>query len=93
MIHRLKRRAGALIRQALVKLLPGMGEQIMQLATYYPHAHTAYSVPAYPDQVLQVDDEPLPIPPISILGGLLHIRYNLGAEREGRHRDDAPHLA
>ena len=36
MIHRLKRRAGSLVRQTLVKLLPGMGEQIMQLATYYP---------------------------------------------------------
>jgi hypothetical protein len=63
MINRLKRRGGSLVRQTLVRLLPGMGEQIMQLAAYYPHAQTAYSVPVYRDQVLQVDDEPLPVPP------------------------------
>jgi SAM-dependent methyltransferase len=40
-----------------------MGEQIMQLATYYPHAQTTYSVPVYRDQVLRSDAEPLPIPP------------------------------
>jgi SAM-dependent methyltransferase len=63
MINRLKRRVGSLVRQTLVRLLPGMGEQIMQLATYYPHAQTTYSVPVYRDQVLQVGGEPLPIPP------------------------------
>ena len=62
-INVLKRRARSLAHQTLVRLLPGMGEQIMQLAAYYPHAQTNYSVPVYRDQVLQVDDEPLPVPP------------------------------
>ena len=63
MISHLRRRGGSLIRQGLVRLLPGMGEQIMQLATYYPHAQNTYCVPVYRNQVLQVDDEPLPVPP------------------------------
>ena len=63
MIHRLKRRAAHLVRQTLARVLPQMGEQIMQLATYYPHAQTSYRVPVYRDQVLRVPAEPLPIPP------------------------------
>jgi SAM-dependent methyltransferase len=53
MIHRLKRRGAHLISQIFARSLPRMGEQVMQLATYYPHAQTTFRVPA----------EPLPIPP------------------------------
>jgi SAM-dependent methyltransferase len=63
MIGYLKRRGKFLIRQNLARLLSAMDEQIMQLATYYPHALTSYSVPAYRDQMLQVEDELLPVPP------------------------------
>jgi hypothetical protein len=88
MIRRLKRRGAHFARQILVRLLPQtlpqMGEQIMQLATYYPHAHTTYSVPIYRDEVIRVPNEPLPIPPRHpILGQLLHIRLIAGC-RVGR---------
>lgn len=63
MIHRLKLRGAHLVRQILTRILPQMGEQIMQFATYYPHAQTTYSVPVYRDEVFRVPDEPLPIPP------------------------------
>lgn len=63
MINGFKRRGARLVRGGLTRLLPGMGEQIMQLATYYPHKQTAYSVPAYRDQLVRVDGEALPIPP------------------------------
>src|SRR4051794_27373327 len=63
MIRRLKHRGAHLVRQSLVRLLPGMGEQIMQLATYYPHAQTTYSVPVYRNEMVRLHNEPLPIPP------------------------------
>jgi hypothetical protein len=63
MINRLKRRAGLLIRQTLVHFLPRMGEQIMQLANYYPHAQSAFTVPVYQGKALRVGDEDLLVPP------------------------------
>jgi SAM-dependent methyltransferase len=63
MISRYKQRVGSLIRQTLVHFLPGMGEQIMQLATYYPHAQNAFTVPVYRGKALRVGDEALPVPP------------------------------
>jgi SAM-dependent methyltransferase len=63
MIHRLNRRGDQFVRSILVRLLPGMGEQIMQLATYYPHAQTTYSVPIDRNQANRTYDEPLSIPP------------------------------
>jgi hypothetical protein len=43
MITRVKRRAGSIIRQTLVRLLPGICEQIMQLAAYYPHVQSVFN--------------------------------------------------
>jgi SAM-dependent methyltransferase len=63
MIRRLQRRAAHHVRQILVRLLPEMGEQVMQLATYYPHSQTTYSVPIFRNQLIRVPGEPLPIPP------------------------------
>lgn len=63
MIRRLKRRCSQFIRHILVRVLPGMGEQIMQIGTYYPHKQTTYTEPIFRDQVAGTTDEPLPIPP------------------------------
>jgi SAM-dependent methyltransferase len=59
----LKRRAAQFVRQVVQHSLPDMGEQMMQLATYYPHAQTTYSVPVYRKQAIRQPDEMLPIPP------------------------------
>jgi hypothetical protein len=40
-----------------------MGEQIMQLAAYYPHSQSAFTVPIFKGKAFQVDDEALPVPP------------------------------
>jgi len=63
MFDLLKRRSASLVGQRLARLLPGGGEQIMQLATYYPHAHTTYGVPVYRNHLIQVEGELLPVPP------------------------------
>lgn len=62
MLH-LKRYAGSLAQQGLMRALPKVNEQIMQLATYFPHSQTTYSVPVYPTQVISRPSELLPIPP------------------------------
>jgi SAM-dependent methyltransferase len=63
MITKLRRHGADFVRRGLTRLLPGMSEQVMQLATYYPHAQTAYSVPAYKGQEVCADGETLPVPP------------------------------
>lgn len=63
MISRLKQRSSLFLRNGLARVLPKMGEQIMQIATYYPHAHTTYSVPVYRERAFEVENEPLPVPP------------------------------
>jgi SAM-dependent methyltransferase len=63
MLIQFKRRVAAGARQALGRLLPGMSEQIMQLATHYPHAQSSYSVPVYRRTVSRNEAGGLPIPP------------------------------
>jgi SAM-dependent methyltransferase len=63
MMHGVKRRIRNGGRQILVRLLPEVGEQMMQLATHYPHAQSTYCVPIYRERVISAADEALPIPP------------------------------
>ncbi|MEA2907976.1 MAG: hypothetical protein QOJ15_57 [Bradyrhizobium sp.] len=63
MLNLIKPRVPNLVGRSIARLLPGGGEQLMQLANYYPHAHSTYSVPIYRNQLLQVEGEILPVPP------------------------------
>ena len=63
MISSSKRLAARVVQTAIGRSLPRMGEQVMQLAAYYPHSQAAYSVPVYQDQVLRCPAQSLSVPP------------------------------
>ena len=63
MLNGISRRGAAYIRQSMARLLPDMGEQVMQLASYFPHSSGSYSLPAYAQPASRQSVDPLPVPP------------------------------
>jgi len=93
MINRLKRRVGSLVRQTLVRLLPGMASRSCSSPPITPTRRqpTAYrfiGIRCFKSAANRCRFRP------NIRSGRITAHLlKLGAEREGRLRDHAPHLA
>ncbi len=63
MLTTLKRRGKRYVSQQLASMLPQMGEQVMQLASYFPHSQGTFQSPAFPPSAaLTLPGVTLPVP-------------------------------